>query len=153
MNENYRQYFKLNRNLFVAFVVDIIVSAIIAQILVDQQHYLNATLTLLVDHATFLSVLGVLLYFDRRRYYKLESGQTNWPLLKKDILKIITSLGIAEIVYSVIRWIFQYYFLIIDYDPYIASIFGQLIAIVVYIVFLNFLVKITKWHGFSKKSN
>ncbi len=153
MNENYREYFKLNRNLFIAFVVDIIVSSIIAQLLVDQQHYLNATLTLLADHATFLSVLGFLLYYDRRKYYKLDSGQTDWPLLKKDLLKIIASLGVAEIVYSIVRWIFQYYFLTIDYEPYIASLVGQLIAIAVYIVFLNFLVKTSKWYGFSKKSS
>ena len=153
MNENYKEYFKLNRNLFIAFVIDIIVSATIAQLLVDQLHYLNATLTLLADHATFLSVLSFLLYLDRRKYYKLDSGQTNWPLLKKDLLKIIASLGVAEIVYSIIRWIFQYYLLTIDYDPYIASIIGQLIAIAVYMVFLNFLVKLTKWHGFSKKSS
>ena len=153
MNENYKEYFKLNRNLFIAFVIDIIVSATIAQLLVDQLHYLNATLTLLADHATFLSVLGFLLYLDRREYYKLDSGQTNWPLLKKDLLKIIASLGVAEIVYSIIRWIFQYYLLTIDYDPYIASIIGQLIAIAVYMVFLNFLVKLTRWHGFSKKSS
>ena len=153
MNENYREYFKLNRNLFIAFVVDIIVSAFVAQLLVEQQHYLNATLTLLADHATFLSVLGFLLYLDRRKYYQLDSGQTNWPLLKRDLLKIIASLGVAEIIYSIVRWIFQYYFLTVDYDPYIASIIAQLIAIAVYMVFLNFLVKITKWHGFSKKSS
>lgn len=153
MNENYKEYFKLNRNLFIAFAIDIIVSATIAQLLVDQLHYLNATLTLLADHATFLSVLSFLLYRDRRKYYKLDSGQTNWPLLKKDLLKIIASLGVAEIVYSIIRWIFQYYLLTIDYDPYIASIIGQLIAITVYMVFLNFLVKFTRWHGFSKKSS
>jgi len=153
VNENYREYFKLNRNLFIAFVVDIIVSSIIAQLLADQQHYLNATLTLLADHATFLSVLGFLLYYDRRKYYKLDSGQTDWPLLKKDLLKIIASLGVAEIVYSIVRWIFQYYLLTVDYEPYIASLVGQLIAIAVYIVFLNFLVKTSKWHGFSKKSS
>lgn len=153
MNENYKEYFKLNRSLFIAFTVDIIVSSIIAQILIDQQHYLNATLTLLVDHATFLSVLSFLLYYDRRNYYKLDSGQTNWQLLKKDLLKIIASLGVAEIVYSIVRWIFQYYFLTIYYEPYIASLIGQLIAIAVYMVFLNFLVKISKWYGFSKKSN
>ena len=153
MNENYRQYFKLNRNLFIAFVVDIIVSAFVAQILIEQQHYLNATITLLADHTTFLSVLGFLLYLDRRKYYKLDSGQTDWPLLKKDLLKIIASLSVAEIVYSIVRWIFQYYLLTVDYEPYIASLIGQLIAIAVYMLFLNFLVKVSKWHGFSKKSS
>ena len=153
MKESYKQYFKLNRNLFIAFVIDIIVSAYVAQILIEQQHYLNATITLLADHATFLSVLGFLLYLDRRNVYKLDSGQTNWPLLKKDLVKILASLGVAEIVYSIVRWVFQYYFLTINYDPYIASIIGQLIAIAVYMVFLNFLVKVTRWHGFSKKSS
>lgn len=150
MKENYRQYFKLNRNLFIAFVIDIIVSAYVAQILIEQQHYLNATITLLADHATFLSVLGFLLYLDRRNIYKLDSGHTNWPLLKKDLVKILASLGVAEIVYSIVRWIFQYYFLTIEYDPYMASIIAQLIAIAVYMFFLNFLVKVTRWHGFSK---
>lgn len=150
MKENFQAYLKLNRSLFIAFAADLIVSAIVAQLLAEQEHYLNATFTLLADHGTFLSVLSFLLYLERRDSYKLDLGKTNWPLLKKDLIKIITSLGVAEVVYSIVRWIFQYYFLTIDYEPYYASLVGQFIAIAVYMVFLNFLVKITRWHGFSK---
>lgn len=151
MKRSYGEYFKLNRSIFIAFLIDIIVSAIVAQLLSDQEHYLNATFTLLADHATFLSMLGFLLYLDRRNSYKLDSGKTNWPLLKKDLVKIIASIGFAELVYSIVRWIFHYYLLTVNYDPYFASLVGQLMAIAVYVVFLNFLVKITRWHGFSKK--
>ena len=33
-----------------------------------------------------------------RKKYKLDSGETNWPLLKTDMVKMISSLGIAEVV-------------------------------------------------------
>ena len=145
MKDVYKQYLKLNRNIFIAFAVDFIVSAIVAQTLIEQEHYLNSTLTLLADHATFLSILGFLLYLDNRNKYRLDSG-TNWSLLKRDLVKIIASLGIAEIIYTIVRWGFQFYFLTIDYEPYLASITGQIIAVVIYLVIINYLVKITKWY-------
>ena len=151
MKEKYKEYLKLNRNVFIAFAVDIIVSAIVAQLLVEQQDYLNVTFTLLVDYATFFSILGFLFYYDNRKKYKLESGKTNWILLKVDLVKIVSSLGIAEIAYTIVRWLSQYYFLTIDYDPYLASVIGQIIAIAVYMITLNFLVSITKLYKDSNK--
>ena len=146
MKDIYKQYLKLNRNIFIAFAVDFIVSAIVAQMLIEQEHYLNTTLTLLADHGTFLSILGFLLYLDNRNEYRLNSGKTNWSLLKTDLVKIIASLGVAEIVYTIVRWGFQFYFLTSDYEPYLASIMGQIIAVAIYLVIINFLVKITRWY-------
>ena len=146
MKDIYKQYLKLNRNIFIAFAVDFVVSAIVAQMLIEQEHYLNTTLTLLADHGTFLSILGFLLYLDNRNKYRLNSGKTNWSLLKTDLVKIIASLGIAEIVYTIVRWGFQFYFLTSDYEPYLASIMGQIIAVAIYLVIINFLVKITRWY-------
>ncbi len=151
MKEKYKEYLKLNRNVFIAFAVDIIVSAIVAQLLVEQQDYLNVTFTLLADYATFFSILGFLFYYDNKKKYKLESGKTNWILLKVDLVKIVSSLGIAEIAYTIVRWLSQYYFLTIDYDPYLASVIGQIIAIAVYMITLNFLVSITKLYKDSNK--
>ena len=139
MKDIYKQYLKLNRNIFIAFAVDFVVSAMVAQMLVEQEHYLNTTITLLADHGTFLSILGFLLYLDNRNKYRLNSG-TNWSLLKKDLVKIIASLGIAEIIYTIVRWGFQYYFLTVDYEPYLASIIGQIIAVSIFMVIINFLV-------------
>ena len=146
MKDIYKQYLKLNRNIFIAFAVDFIVSAIVAQMLIEQEHYINATVTLLADHGTFLSILGFLLYLDNRNKYRLNSGKTNWSLLKTDLVKIIASLGIAEIVYTIVRWGFHFYFLTSDYEPYLASIMGQIIAVAIYLVIINFLVKITRWY-------
>ena len=144
MKGKYKEYLKLNRNIFIAFAFDILVSSIVAQLLTEQQDSLNATLTLMVDHAVFLSVLGILLYNDNRKKYKLDSGKTNWSLLRVDLVKMISALGISEIIYSIARWLPQYYFLTIDYEPYLSSVIGQAIAIVVYLIVVNSLVKITK---------
>ena len=146
MEDTYKKYLKLNRNIFIAFAVDFIVSAIVAQTLIEQEHYLNATVTILADHGTFLSILGFLLYLDNRNKYRLDSGKTNWSLLKIDLVKIIASLGVAEIIYTIVRWGFHFYFLTVDYEPYLASIIGQAIAVAIYLVIINFLVKITKWY-------
>ncbi len=150
MKGKYKEYLKLNRNVFIAFAADIIVSAIVAQLLADQQDYLNTTFTLMADYATFFSVLGFLLYRDNRKKYKLDSGETNWPILKTDLVKIISSLGIAEVVYTVVRWLSQYYFLTIDYDPYLASIVGQIISIAIYTATLNISIKISKLYKDEK---
>ena len=144
VKRKYKEYLKLNRNVFIAFAADIIVSATVAQLLADQQDYLNTSFTLIADYATFFSVLGFLLYRDNRKKYKLDSGETNWSLLKTDMVKMISSLGIAEVVYTIVRWLSQYYFLTIEYDPYLASIVGQIISIAVYTATLNISIKISK---------
>ena len=144
MNQKYKEYFKLNKNILAGFAASIIISAIVAQSLVSQADYLNTTLTLVVDYVVFFSVFGGLFFLDNRKKYLLKSGQTDKLALKKDLVKIIASLGIAEIVYTISRWILQYYLLTIDYDPYMASIISQVISTIVYMVVLNLSVIMTK---------
>ena len=139
-----QEYLKLNKNILVAFASSIIVSAIIAQILSDQIDYLNTTYTTIADYIIYFSVFSGLFYLDNRKKYQLKSGDTDTVKLKHDLKKLITSLGIAEIVYTIVRWVFQYYFLTINYDPYLASIISQGISTVIYMIVLNVIVKLTR---------
>ena len=92
----------------------------------------------------FFSVFGGLFYFDNRKKYVLENGETDKSLLKSDLIKIISSLGIGEVVYTIARWSLQYYLLLLNYEPYMASIVSQLISTVIYMVTLNITIKLTK---------
>jgi len=139
-----QEYLKLNKNILIAFAASIIISALIAQILSDQTDYLNTTYTTIADYVIYFSVFSGLFYFDNRKKYRLVSGGTDTAKLKADLKKLVTSLGIAEIVYTVVRWVFQYYFLTINYDPYIASIASQGISTIIYMVVVNLSVKITR---------
>ena len=139
-----QEYLKLNKNVLIAFAASIIISAVIAQILSDQDDLLNTTYTTIADYVIYFSVFSSLFYLDNRKKYRLESGKTDTTKLKQDLKKLITSLGIAEVVYTIARWVLQYYFLTINYDPYLASIVSQGISTIIYMIVLNLTVKITR---------
>jgi hypothetical protein len=140
-----QEYLELNKNILIAFAASIIISAIIAQILSDQTDYLNTTYTTIADYVIYFSVFSGLFYLDNRKKYQLKSGCTDTVKLKHDLKKLITSLGIAEIVYTVVRWVLQYYFLTVQhYDPYMASIVSQGISTIIYMLVVNFSVKIMR---------
>ena len=144
-----QEYLKLNKNILIAFSASIIISAIIAQILSDQADYLNTTYTTIADYIIYFSVFSGMFYLDNRKKYRLESGKTDTVRLKHDLKKLITSLGIAEVVYTIVRWVFQYYFLSISYDPYLASIASQGISTVIYMIVINLSVKMTKLYKYE----
>ena len=144
MLQKYQDYVKLNKNIIIAFAVSITISAIIAQVLEDQEDYLNTTYTIIVDQTIYFSTFGILYYFDNKKKYLLETGTIDKPKLRHDLLRITTSVGLGEVVYTIVRWFLQYYLLIIDYDPYMASIISQSISIVIYILVVNLIVKITR---------
>ncbi|TAK21431.1 MAG: hypothetical protein EPO37_03630 [Nitrosarchaeum sp.] len=141
MFQKYHKYFMLNKNMLVAFTASIIISAIVAHLLSEQADYLNTTYTLLVDYVVYFSVFGSLYYLDNRKKYLLESDKSK---LKHDLIKIITSLGIAEVVYTILRWFLQYYFININYDAYVASITSQIISTIIYLIVVNLSVKMTR---------
>jgi hypothetical protein len=138
------EYLKLNKNILIAFAVSIIFSAIIAQSLANQEDYLNTTYTLIFDYLLYFSTFGILFFFDNKKKYLLTSGKLDNDKLRHDLIKIITSLGIAEIVYTIARWVLQYHFLSINYDPYLASIISQGISTIIYMAVVNFSIKLTR---------
>jgi len=139
-----QEYFQLNKNILIAFAVSIIFSALIAQSLEGQENYLNTTYTLIVDYLFYFSTFGGLYYLDNRKKYRLESGKSDTKKLQKDLIKIVTSLGISEVVYTIARWALQYYFLSINYEPYLASLISQCISTIIYIIIVNLSVKMTR---------
>ena len=144
MKQKYKEYLRLNKNILLAFAASIIISAIAADYFSNQYDYLNTTLTLAVDYGVFFSTFGILFYIDNRKKYRSKTGELKKSLLKSDLVKIITSLGIGEVIYTIVRWVLQYHLLQIDYDAYLASIVSQLISTVVYLVVLNLSVNITR---------
>ena len=143
MKQQYKDYLKLNKNILLGFSASIVISAIVAQLFSDQEYYLNATLTLVVDNVVYFSTFGGLYYMDHRKKYILPSGEKDISAIKKDLIKIISSLGIGEVVYNIMRWFLQYYLLTGSFDAYLASLVSQATSTVVYIVVVNFSVKLT----------
>jgi amino acid transporter len=144
VQKRYREYLKLNRSLILSTIVAVLLSAITAQLFADHESYINSSYTVTVDMTTFYSVFITLFYFDNRKKYRLESGKLDSPRLKKDLVKIVSSLGVGELVYVTTRWSLQYYFLTINYEAYLASIAAHVVSIVLYLIVVNVGVRITR---------
>lgn len=144
MQKSYREYIRLNKNLIVAFCVAITVSAVTAQLLAEEASYINSSYTVLVDFAVFYSTFTGLFYLDNRKKYRLEDDTLDRTRLKKDLVKIVSSLGVGEIAYTAVRWYLQYYFLTVNYEPYLASIAAHLVSTLVYMIVVNLSVKFTR---------
>ena len=141
MKEQYKEYLKLNKNILLGFLASIVVSAIVAQMFSNQQNYVNATITLGVDYIIYFSTFGTLFYFDNKNKYLLKSGEIDKAGLRRDLIKVISSLGIGEVVYTICRWSLQYYLLTNSYQPYIASLMSQSMSTVIYMITVNLSVK------------
>ena len=105
---------------------------------------MNSSYTVIVDFLVFYSTFSLLFYLDNRKSYRLTSGNLDTSRLKKDLVKIISSLGIAEIVYTATRWFLQFYFLNLEYEAYLASIIAHIISTALYMIVVNVSVKITR---------
>ena len=77
MNSERLQYLKLNKNIFIAFLVSMTVSALGANYFADQIELLNSTITLMIDHSVYYAVFGALFYLDNKKKYILENGKIN----------------------------------------------------------------------------
>jgi len=141
VKQQYKEYLKLNKNILLGFLASIVISAIISQMVSNLQYYVNATITLAVDYIVYFSTFGGLFYIDNKKKYLLSTGEVDKTGLRKDLIKIISSLGIGELIYTICRWSLQYYLLTNSYQPYIASLVSQSISTVIYMITVNLSVK------------
>jgi hypothetical protein len=144
VKQQYKEYLRLNRNILLGFLASIAISAIVAQVFSNQQSYVNATITLGVDYVVYFSTFGALFYIDNQKKYLLNTGQVDKISLRRDLIKVISSLGIGEIVYTICRWSLQYYLLTNSYPAYEASLVSQSISTVIYMITVNLSVKLMR---------
>ena len=142
--EKYRDYAILNRSLVISILSAMFVSALFSQAIKGQTEYVNATLTVIVSYSVYYLIFGTLYYKDNKNKYITETGILNKKKLRKDFLKIITSVGGAEIIYFSSRWLLHYHFLSLGQEPFLASITSHVIAATLFVLAVNIGVYFTK---------
>ena len=68
------KHIQFNKNIIIAFVVALLVSAAAAELLADLPDYLNSTYVTIIDYSVYFLMFGGLFYLDNRKRYRLESG-------------------------------------------------------------------------------
>ena len=135
-----QQLLRLNRNLLVCCIISALISAFVAQMLSEEESYLNTTLTILAGYGAFFGFFGFLFYLDNKKRYQAMGPK----LIKKELIKLASSFGIGEIVYIGIRWSLMFYFLEIELEPFAASLISEAIATLFYLTVVSAILKATK---------
>ena len=135
-----QQLLQINRNFIICFIVSASLSAIVAQSLSEYENHLTTTITIGTGYVIYFGIFSFLFYFDNKKRYK----QMKSSLIKKEIFSMISSFGIGEIIFLVIRWPSLYYFLEIGIEPYIASLVSEVISTACYMVTVTVFLRKTK---------
>jgi len=135
-----KQLLQINRNFIICFIASASLSAVAAQLLANYDNYLTTTITIIIGYVIYFGLFSSLFYIDNRKRYKTMESK----LIKKELLKLISSFGVGEIIYLGIRWPSLYYFLEIGIEPYLASIISEIIATTCYMISVTIFLRKTK---------
>ena len=151
----YKEYLLLNKNILIGFVCAFISGAIISQLLLAKFTYANnSVITLITEDVIFYTVFGILFYIDNREnYFKRSTDSTTeqrrrrrgrFENIKWVIIKLISTLSIAEIEYNVVKPYMQYWLLTQHFEPFIASVVGSLAGLAGFIAVADLMAHYTK---------
>lgn len=135
-----QQLLQINRSFLICFIVSASLSAVAAQLLSDYENYLNTTFTIIFGYIVYFGIFSCLFYCDNReRYQTMKSS-----LIKRELLALVSSFGVGEIIYLGTRWPTLYYFLEIGIEPYLASLISEIISTAIYMATVTVFLRKTK---------
>ena len=135
-----QQLLQINRNVLICFIISAPLSAVTAQILSDYENYLNTTFTIIFGYIVYFSIFSCLFYWDNKKRYKTMKSS----LIKRELLSLVTSFGVGEIIYLGVRWPTLYYFLEIGIEPFLASLISEIISTALYMLTITIFLRKTK---------
>ena len=135
-----QQLLQINRNFLICFIVSASLSAVAAQLLSDYENYLNTTITIIIGYIVYFGIFSCLFYWDNIERYKTMKSN----LIKRELIALISSFGVGEIIYLGTRWPTLYYFLEIGIEPFLASLISEIIATACYMTTVTVFLRKTK---------
>lgn len=138
--KNNQQLVQINRNFIICFIVSASFSAVIAELLSKYENQITTTVTIGTGYLIYFGIFSALFYFDNKNRYK----QMKSSLIRKELLSMISSFGLGEIIYLVIRWPSLYYFLEFGIEAYLASLISEMISTICYMITVSVFLRTTK---------
>ena len=135
-----QQLLQINRSFLICFIVSASLSAVFSQMLSEYESYLNTTFTIIFGYIVYFGIFSSLFYLDNKQRYKTMESKA----IRKEIISLLSSFGVGEIVYLGIRWPSLYYFLEIGIEPFIASLISEVIATGCYMLSVTVFLRKTK---------
>jgi hypothetical protein len=141
-----KDYLLFNRNILIGFAGAFLTSAGTSQAISRfTSPLVNSLISLVAELSVFLAIFGILFYFDNKDKFvdkqgkRKESGKVKWVLLK-----LASTLSIAEIEYNTVKPAIHFWLLTLDYQPFIASTIASFITIIGYLAVADSMAYLTR---------
>ena len=135
-----RSLIRMNRNLLICLAAAAAATAVAAEVLSGYASYVNASATMVVGYAAFFGTLTVLFWRDNRNRY----GQMDRKSVRQELAKVVSSIGIGEIIYFTVGWFTLYYLLDVGLEPYAAALISRAVAASIYLPVVSVVLKAAK---------
>jgi hypothetical protein len=138
----YKKYLLFNKNILIGFVFAALTGAATSHIMAPTLTLaLNSIITLITEDIVFYTIFGILFYLDNKRENNKSNTTkdeksasatrrtTRFGDIKWIIIKLISTMYIAEIEYNLVKPYVQYLLLTQKLEPFIASTIASLVGI------------------------
>ena len=142
-----RNYLLFNRNILLGFIGAFLVGAATSQAITKfTSPAVNSLISLVVETSTYLTIFGILFYLDNKHRFvsdeqtrATESGKVKWV-----ILKLASTLSVAEIEYNTLKPFIHFWLLTLHYQAFIASTIASFITILGYLAVADSMAYMTR---------
>ncbi|MGI9012245.1 MAG: hypothetical protein ACR2F1_13810 [Nitrososphaeraceae archaeon] len=141
-----KDYLLFNRNILIGFVGAFLTSAGTSQVIAKiTSPIINSLISIAVETSIFLAIFGILFYWENKNKFVDEQGKRKESAkVKWVILKLVSTLSIAEIEYNTVKPAIHFWLLSLDYQPFIASAIASFISIIGYLVVADSMAYFTR---------
>jgi hypothetical protein len=143
----YRYWICFNKNLIIAGICSLVISAIVTQYYDDiyngrngASNVLLVTLVSLLTECVVETPIFVLLYYyyNKNRYVDSSTGNKHVDLIKADLKKLLMAFSISDVIYAIAQIFLLFYFLKnFQLETYQAVIYSSIISWTIFVVVLN----------------
>lgn len=142
-----KDYLLFNRSILIGFAGAILAGAGISQgIAALTSPLVNSLFSLVTETGVFFAIFGILFYFDNKDKFVDEQGKhREFARVKWLLLKLASTLSIAEIEYNTVKPAIHFWLLNLDYyTPFVASIIASVITTIGYLAIANSMAYLTR---------
>ena len=142
----YRELILFNKNIIIAAIASIIADALVVQYAVEStsdNNIIVSILSIITDSGVYLATFAVMFLIDNRnKYIDAATAKNDSARFKSDIKKIVTALGISEVIYTIVKFTSIYVLLQSNVaSPYQIAVLTTLLAWVFYIITANVMIR------------
>jgi hypothetical protein len=141
-----KDYLSFNRNILIGFAGAFLTGAGISQAIVGLTSPLvNSLISIVTETSVFFAIFGILFYFDNKDKFVDEQGKSRgFGKVKWVLLKLVSTLSVAEIEYNTVKPTIHFWLLTLDYPPFVASTIASFISIIGYLAVADSMAYLTR---------